>query len=314
MRQRWIISGVLLVALAIVAYQWLLTESPSSSQATAREDGAVPEPTPATATLNASAPDAKAQETLATPDASGAAGSYRPHPGSKRTEWKEGPDFPDKGYGFDTSHLKIVSRDGTQTFTVPEPGDPEWEDYLEMKRHRQFQSMHDGKDGYAIPYDPEWRALIDGKRNAPPIDHELMNAHSSPQELVAAVLDGLHESNAGLLGDLDVDQEEFEIICWPSFPQSRPYVRVPVSDAWTFQYAECHAGIHTMTQILGGRDLELKDLKIQGTKDYGNFKLHEGVVIEAIDRANDEVVRINNVDTIIERNGMFKVYLYKDND
>lgn len=77
-------------------------------------------------------------------------------------------------------------------------------------------------------------------------------------------------------------------------------------------YAECHAGIHRMIRLFGGHDLELTDVRVGNENDYGNFRLLEDVVIEAVDRECGQPVEILNVATLIERSNAYKVFIYKD--
>lgn len=227
--------------------------------------------------------------------------------------FKEGPQFQKKGYSFDTSHIAIESRDGRETFTVPAPGDREWEDYLEMKKHRQYQSFMDGRDGYAIPYDPEWRALVRGHRDAPPVDYQLVGTYSSLEDLAREVLRALHDKDAAFLREMHLRMEEFETVCWPSFPQSRPYVRVPVQEAWGLHFAACTSGLAGMMNEHGGRDLVLDEVEVASRTEYPpNFHLLDGVTIHAHDRQTNQSVTIQNVDGVIERDGRFKVYIFED--
>jgi hypothetical protein len=227
--------------------------------------------------------------------------------------FKEGPDFPKKGYDFDTSHLAIESRDGKQTFTVPTPQDPEWEDYLEMKKHRPFQSFMDGREGYAIPYDPEWRALVRGYRDAEPVDYDLIDTYSSLEDLANDVLRAIREEDSQFLREMHIRMEEFETLCWPSFPQSRPYVRIPVSEAWGFHFASCTSGLMDLVQKHGKKDLVLDRVEVGKRLEYPpNFALLTDVKIVAHDRETGQLTTIDNVQSVIEQKNQFKVFVFKD--
>jgi hypothetical protein len=61
------------------------------------------------------------------------------------------------------------------------------------------------------------------------------------------------------------------------------------------------------------RGLEVVDVSVASVKDYnGIFRLHNGVKIRALDPATRETVVLDFLDSIIEQDGEFKVFLYKD--
>jgi hypothetical protein len=212
----------------------------------------------------------------------------------------------------DGGAVTIVSLDGTQTFTVPEPGDPEWEDYQEMLQHRQFRSVLRNSSGYGLPYDPEWRSVITGRREAPPIDAELSGGMSSLTALANAVVAAIVAEDRKRLQALRITPAEFETIFWPEFPQSRPYVRIPVAEAWGFHLAKCLGGVGRALQDFGGRQLELIDVSYGSTKEYTNFVLYEDVTLHTLDPESHERVDLGVVPTLAKRNGRFKVFIYRD--
>jgi hypothetical protein len=205
----------------------------------------------------------------------------------------------------------VISRDGADTFTVPTPDDPEWEDYLEMRRH--FRSSMDNSPGFVIAYDPEWRTAVRGVRPAADPGFELFGGRASIGELVEeVVLETAVRNQQGMI-DLAVRKEEFEIVCWPSFPQSRPFMRVPWEEAWGFQYANLLGGSREGMRQVAERELEVLDVSVGSVMDYnGIFRLHNQVRIRALDPGTRETVVLDYLDSIIERNGEFKVFLYKD--
>lgn len=205
----------------------------------------------------------------------------------------------------------VVSMDQADTFTVPGPNDPEWEDYLEYRRH--FRSSLDNSSGFAVAYDPQWRTAVTGVRPAPKPGLTLYGGRSSIRDLVQGVLAGATGQDQQALIDFAIRKEEFEIICWPSFPQSRPYLRVPVTEAWGFQYANLLGGSQDGIRSAGERDLELREISVGSERDYnGWFKIHNDIRIHTVDRATGQEVVLTFVDSIIEQDGMFKVFLYKD--
>lgn len=205
----------------------------------------------------------------------------------------------------------VVSLDAADTFFVPGPNDPQWADYLEYRRH--FRSSLDNSEGFAVAYDPDWRVAVTGVRPAPEPGLMLHGGRASVRELVQGVLAGAIAQDQQALVDFAIRKEEFEIICWPSFPQSRPYLRVPVTEAWGFQYANLLGGSREGMRQAGQRDLELREISIGSSREYnGWFTLHNGVRIHAVDRASGEEVTLTFLDSIIEQDGEYKVFLYKD--
>jgi hypothetical protein len=205
----------------------------------------------------------------------------------------------------------VVSIDGADTFAVPGPQDPEWADYLEFRRH--FRSALDNSKGFAVAYDPEWRSAVTGVRPAPEPGLELFGGRDSIRQLVEDVVAATIIEDEQAMIDLAIRKEEFEVICWPSFPQSRPYLRVPWTEAWGFQYANLLGGSKEGLRQVEGRDLEVVYVEVGSVRDYnGWFRIHSGVRIEAKDRATGEMVELTYLDSIIERDGEYKVFLYKD--
>lgn len=204
----------------------------------------------------------------------------------------------------------IVSIDERDTFTVPLPGDPRWPDYLEYRR--AFRSVLDATPGFAVPYDPEWRSQLEGAREAPDPGFELFGGDSSLRGLLQQVLDRLRDEDEQGLVDLALRKEEFEIICWPAMPQSRPYLRYKWEEAWGFQYAGILGGIKEGMRRAAGRALDLESVAYDEIRDFGSFRLYRNVKIVGLDPANGERIELGFVSSVIERNGVFKVYIYAD--
>lgn len=204
----------------------------------------------------------------------------------------------------------IVSRDEADTFTVPLPGDPQWADYLEYRR--AFRTVLDNSPGFVTPYDPEWRTQLSGVREIEDPQFELFGGSASLRELLQQVLDALAAEDEQAMVDLAIRKEEFEIICWPAFPQSRPYLRYKWEEAWGFQYAGIVGGIKEGVRRGAGRTLTVSSVAYDEIKDYGNFRLYNGVKVGAVDQETGESLEFEFIDSVIERNGVFKVYIYAD--
>jgi hypothetical protein len=208
--------------------------------------------------------------------------------------------------------VSFTSLDGTQTFRVPQPGDPEHQDYLEMLRHPRLRSSLENSPGYAMPYDPEWRAMITGRREVAKQKHYLRGGSRSLDRLGQDVLAALQQNDSDLLFDLRIDQDEFGEVLWPEFPQSRPYLKIPVWEAWGFNHAKGVAGIRAALQLYGGRKWQLQDIHYQADRDFTNFDMLEDVRIEARDFDTGETIDIAIIPAVIVCNGVYKALNYAD--
>lgn len=204
----------------------------------------------------------------------------------------------------------FVSNSARDTFTVPLPGDPEWADYLEFRR--AFPSMNDNSPGYALAYDPEWRSVVRGYREVPDPGMDLFGGADTIREVVEQVLTEISDKNELGLVDLAIRKEEFEVICWPSFPQARPYTLTEWSDAWRFQYANIVSGMKEGIEEAGGVPLALESLAYDEIEDFQHFKLYNGLKVRAKNPETGDVYDFEWLNSIIERNGVFKVYMYKN--
>ena len=127
-----------------------------------------------------------------------------------------------------------------------------------------------------------------------------------------AILAALHRRDEAALHALGVTRHEFEIICWPEFPESRPITNITAEDAWLFSEASSRSGVGRMTGLYGNRDLEFLTLESAGSFPYRNFVRHHGMTIMARDRGTGEILRIKAAPSWIERHGRFKVLIFKD--
>jgi hypothetical protein len=204
----------------------------------------------------------------------------------------------------------FVSRDGTATFQVPQPTDAEWADYREMLNHPAYRSSGTSSPGFAMPYDPEWRAVARGRRDAPAVDLALENAVPHLEDLAQAVLESLRDRDAERLLSLHLTRDEFLRICWREFPQSRPYLKIPDAEAWSFQQSKCSEAALSALRAFGGRGWILHSVESGRSTPYRNFTLHEGVTIRAIDPESGRLTVLGVAPVVVERDGRFKVFVY----
>jgi hypothetical protein len=192
-------------------------------------------------------------------------------------------------------------------FCVPVPGDPEYADYQEMLGHPRYRSSLENASGYALPYDPEWRSVVAGRREAPPTDLELTDGAGSITRLVEELLRGLENEDEGLLQSLRVNREEYQLLLWVEFPQSRPYARIPADEAWMFQLTTLRDGMGSLFGVYGRKPWDLVGTTVASVVPFTNFTLHRGIEILVADAKTGERLILNRELTVVERNGRFKI-------
>jgi len=309
---------LLVVTLALASsiwalVEWLQPETPNyfvepAGSARARTGVArIPDPPgPASAPSNAMpSQSAPATGLGANPDAAGelprtVTPAVVRASGAAPTESSPGNPHPDPAF---------TSRDGHHTFRVPSPSDPEYADYLEMLRHPAYRSAGEGAPGYALPYDPEWRSMVTGRRAASEVEDEFVDAAPSLDDLAREIVGALQGADDGALHRLRIDQREFTEICWPEFPQSRPYLKIPAVEAWNFHSAQCAEGVVGALRAHGGQPLEVQAVEYGAKRQYRNFTLYDDVVLRVRDASGREGA-LRFVRSIAERQGGYKVFIY----
>jgi hypothetical protein len=199
------------------------------------------------------------------------------------------------------------------TFTVPEKGDPEWEDYQEMLKDPHVRTSVSNAPGFVIPYDPEWRSMITGHREVKKIDYPLTGYSDSLKDVAQEFLNGLHEVRPELLAEMRVDELEWTDLFWPEFPQSRPYLKIPVKEAWAFHDAEARSGANKALRQFAGRELTVEKITHGKPKKYCNFTLIGGIEIRALDMKSGELVDVPYLSMVAEREGRYKAYIFNEN-
>jgi hypothetical protein len=175
-----------------------------------------------------------------------------------------------------------------------------------MLAHPKVRSSLQGSPGFAMPYDPEWRSMVTGRREVDKRDYRLHGGSASLQELGHAVLAGLQNADSRALYAQRIDADEFGSLLWPEFPQSRPYLKIPLWEAWGFNHAKGVSGINAALQTYGHRKLQLMDLRHAGVREFVNFRLLEDVRIVARDLDNGELLELRIVPAVVQCKGRFK--------
>lgn len=170
---------------------------------------------------------------------------------------------------------------------------------------------------YELPDDPERDSIERGRRIAPLVDGQLSApAASSLASLIQEILAGLKAGDGAHLESLDITYEEWLRFCWPEFPESRPAPQVRPEEAYFFMQRTSSAGVGRGLSEFARLDLVPVRVRCEpGVLRYANFNLYHDLEIFATPRNGDgPTVRIGFVKSVIERNGMWKVFSYADQE
>ena len=101
---------------------------------------------------------------------------------------------------------------------------------------------------------------------------------------------------------------------YQEFPESRPICNSDAGTAYFFLDRTNHSGCSTGLTHWGGQDLQLLGIRYTiGRAPYTNFTLYRGVEIHVL-KANGEEGVMKFARTFAERNGIWKVYSFKDRE
>lgn len=168
-------------------------------------------------------------------------------------------------------------------------------------------------EGFEKANDPEWDSVHRGRRNAPRVTGDFEGAVRGFDALVTGVMTALDDEDQRALTYLRISGHDYEKFCWPEFPQSRPVTNIPANESWLFLERRCHGGITHGLNEWGGQALHPVRVEFrEGRADYANFSMWKGMVIVATRPGSEEEVEIDFAEVAIERNGLWKVYAFKD--
>jgi hypothetical protein len=167
--------------------------------------------------------------------------------------------------------------------------------------------------GYYPPADPESMSVVYGRRlNAPEVSQKFAGGTRSMDELGIRVARALHRADRDSLQDLCVTREEFSVILWPEFPESRPITGLKADDGWFLLDARHQGGISRALATWGGQHLRFVRWERADTiMVFKNYRLHRGLTLVALDESGAET-RLDFVRTVAERKGRYKLYSLKD--
>jgi len=166
--------------------------------------------------------------------------------------------------------------------------------------------------GYFPPDDPESASVITGRREAKAVDLPFSDGASTREDLAQMLLAGLNARDERALHALRVTREEFAVILWPEFPESRPITNIAVEDAWSMGIAQSVAGAGRAVGQNGGKDLVFLRVESAPPMVYRNFVLYRDVSILVRDRATGVEDRLHFAPSFVERKGRVKVLIFRD--
>ena len=166
--------------------------------------------------------------------------------------------------------------------------------------------------GYVPLHDPDSLAETLGRRpNAPKVKMEFHGGARSMEALGEAVCHALHTNQPDSMLALCVRSDEFRVILWPEFPQSRPATGLRWDDAWLILWGRLNGG--SVSSVREYEDHYYRFLSIQEGEvvKYNNFKLHNRITIQA--KSYEGVIQsFTFIRSIAERKGRFQIYSMSD--
>jgi hypothetical protein len=172
-------------------------------------------------------------------------------------------------------------------------------------------SVLTNEPGYVPPADPDSAAVRLGHRDAPKTSEPFIGGAKSLEQLARAILRASAAGDRSTLARLCVSRKEFSNILWPEFPQSRPVTGAKADDGWYFLVRRNEGGVGRLLSDWNGTPLTLVRIERGELDRYKNFRLHRELTIVA-KTPGGEIVRIDDLRTVAERKGVFKIYSMRD--
>lgn len=167
-------------------------------------------------------------------------------------------------------------------------------------------------EGWHPPADPESASVRLGRRAAPAVDLPLAGGTRSLAALGRAVLAAVSAGDPQAMLALCVTKQEFEVVLWPEFPESRPATGLLPMDGWRVLANRLTSGSHGAVSDHGGEAWRFVRIEATaGVREYRNFRLHRGLVLVTRDVSGREQ-RFEFLRTAVERKGVFKIYSLRD--
>lgn len=291
MNAKFVLVGVLVFAAGCV-----------SDPARVDRDVARPAATAEVETLAATAPPSEPERSVTTPLAAPVADQVDP---TNRAGVRE-----------DSREVEARRRASAATMQAVDqpPAAPTQDDGIPIAElgEPELKSVLSSMPGYEAADDPEANSVRLGRREVGPIEIELSNGQDSPEELAISVLECIASTDLERLRALGITEDEFESLCWPEFPESRPITGWQGHEAWLFFMRRNLAGSNRGLDDFAGQALVLDQIVYRtGRADFSNFDLYLDLEIHAR-TVDGEPVVLDFVRSFIERNGRWKIYSFKD--
>jgi len=149
------------------------------------------------------------------------------------------------------------------------------------------------------------------RRNAKPVRMEFHGGARSLDELGRSVCAALHSGQPDSLMALSLRSDEFRLILWPEFPQSRPATGLHWDDAWPILWGHLIGGSVSAVREAEGHDYMLVGVRKTSTREYRNFRLHEGITVLAHDEQGT-LHTFSFIRAVAERKGRLRIYSMRD--
>lgn len=166
--------------------------------------------------------------------------------------------------------------------------------------------------GYVPLNDPDSLDEVLGRRrNAPLVSAPFHGSYRSLKALGDQVCRLLHSGRPDSMLALCVSREEFRIILWPEFPQSRPATGLRWDDAWPILYGRLNGGSVACVREYGESEWTLLGVEYQSLARYRNFRLYNEVTLTARSEEG-KVQTLTFIRSVAERKGRFLIYSMRD--
>src|SRR5262245_53962388 len=166
--------------------------------------------------------------------------------------------------------------------------------------------------GYVPLHDPDSLDEVLGRRrNAPKVKMEFVGGARSLEDLGRSICRALHSGVPDSMLALCVRSDEFRVILWPEFPQSRPATGLRWDDAWQILWGRLNGGSVASVREYEGHVYQFVSIRAESIAAYRNFRLHNMVTITAKDDEG-QIRTFVFVRSIAERKGRYKIYSLRD--
>jgi hypothetical protein len=132
----------------------------------------------------------------------------------------------------------------------------------------------------------------------------------SPEQLAAAVVEGLEQRDVDRLANLALTEPEFKAHVWPQLPASRPERNVSFGFVWGQLHQKSRAYLSAIVAKYAGEELEVLDVRFLGdTTDYGTFSVSRKAEVLVRDSAGEQR-RLRLFGSVLRQGDRYKLFSY----